>query len=238
MMAQALLRLRSFAVIPVLAFLIGVLAPVQIRGAQTDKVVDQASSKSVSSLEKILQWYQPAGYDPDTRMLFVETKNPSPSVAHARTELLTQARIEIRQVARSWLGDAPADWLKITDDQVFEELVFQGRVAYAEDVINEVKAAEETGKHTKLFKGYMQLELNNEFENQVREQSLELVTRTRLVQSGLVWAAVLSVIALTYGYLKLETATRGFYSRRLQTVFVIFSIFLLTLFLWLSQRVA
>ncbi|MEM9413509.1 MAG: hypothetical protein AAGA30_20545 [Planctomycetota bacterium] len=192
----------------------------------------------VSTLDDIFQWYRPSSYDSISRMLFVETKNPSPSIAHARAQLAIAAQIEIEKVARDWLNsDLQVDF-EVSETQIFEELVYQNRIAFAEDVITEVKAAEETGQHAKLFKGYLQLHLDKEFEASVVQQASIQRKQLRLWGTGLAGGAILLGLTLLFVYLKLENATRGFYSRRLQTLFAAVAIVAFTILYWLSQQVS
>ena len=48
-------------------------------------------------------------------------------------------------------------------------------------------------------------------------QDLDVVLRNRLVLTTVALAVVIACLAILYTYLRLEHATRGFYSGRLQT---------------------
>jgi hypothetical protein len=60
------------------------------------------------------------------------------------------------------------------------------------------------------------LEFDGAFRQQTQERWRELRAASRLLQTALVAAVVLGVIAAFFGYFRLDTATRGFYTRRLQ----------------------
>lgn len=63
---------------------------------------------------------------------------------------------------------------------------------------------------------YAQLQFDEPFRNYLDERWEQEVAKGRLLQTGLVGGAVLALLGVLFAYFRLDTATRGFYTGRLQ----------------------
>ena len=58
------------------------------------------------------------------------------------------------------------------------------------------------------------------------------ITRNHLVEAAIIGAGVFALLAIAFLYLRIDKATRGFYSRRLQTAAVVGAIVVVVLCVW------
>ena len=184
----------------------------------------------------IPDWFDTSSNFTDAnRMLFVKTKDSSSTITDAKEELAEACRDAIDKSLRSWLEIAQPQILQFDDSYILENLVYENRIEFRQDPECK-REAEEIGGDVDFFVGYTQLRLDDEFRSVVGKQLAELQTRRRLVKGGLVGGFVLTLLTVMFGYLKMETATRGFYSRRLQTASIAIAIALLTALYFASQH--
>ena len=113
------------------------------------------------------------------------------------------------------LGESPtvelAAKLGVNQQRVLNELI--------SDEFTHVGLVKETISSSVVdesYRAYFRLKLDPDFVQSAEENFKDEVTRKRLVSTGVAGGAVLSILAILFGYLRLNHATRGFYSRRLQ----------------------
>ena len=206
---------------------------------------DSEEAEDGSQAARPDQYAAPSWYDPDgkftdeNRMLFVRTKTVEARLQSdsAREILLEESVKAVNAVLPTWLSIPHAQEIRIDQGYVESHLVFKDRIAIKRDLECEtLMQAEEALSGRAFYCGYAQLYLDDDFKSFVLEQSNDLVTRKRLLKSGLVGGSIIALLAVAFGYLKMETATRGFYSRRLQTGSMIVAFALLLLFYWFGQQ--
>jgi uncharacterized integral membrane protein len=67
-----------------------------------------------------------------------------------------------------------------------------------------------------MRQSYALLEFDADFREEAQQRWQRVVTTSRLGQIGLGFAGVFTFLLLVFGYLRADTATRGYYSKRLQ----------------------
>jgi hypothetical protein len=67
-----------------------------------------------------------------------------------------------------------------------------------------------------MYQAHALLEFNESFRRQAENDWKEALTLSRLLKTGLGGAAMLVLLAVVLGYFKADTATRGYYTRRLR----------------------
>lgn len=177
-------------------------------------------------------------FSDENRMLFVRTR-PEEAMAdplNAKEKLLEVSIAAVRDVIAKWLLIENAQQIDLQPEFVLEKLVFENRIVIRRDLECETAMQSKPLLGNKFYGGYAQLHLTDEFKTYVQDQNRELTTQKRLIKSGLVGGSVLAILAVVFGYLKMETATRGFYSRRLQTGSLVVVTVVLLLFYWFGQR--
>jgi hypothetical protein len=63
---------------------------------------------------------------------------------------------------------------------------------------------------------HAQLAFDDQFREEIEARWSEIRSRSRLLQTGMGASIVLLMLGSLYGYFRLDTATRGYYTRRLQ----------------------
>lgn len=216
---------------------------------------EQSSVQDDSSFEKSiaeeLDMYDPPDWFKDDvefndkdRMLFIETDEPALTIAHAKADLERKSVATIKNTVATWMQLSNPQDLRLSADYVFENLLVDGHKVIKQDLEDEMQAEKvlsDKGLASKnddyqFYRGYAQFQLTDEFKSYVIENVQEAKTKKRLVRSGLIGGSILTLLAIVFGYLKMETATRGFYSRRLQTISVVVAAAMLALFYWFGQQ--
>lgn len=91
----------------------------------------------------------------------------------------------------------------------------KSRVLKRENMYEEQIEGELSGSS---YQAHALLEFDAGFRDEALRRWREIVTRMRLLQSGLGLGGILLVVSLLYGLLRADTATRGYYTRTLQWV--------------------
>lgn len=65
---------------------------------------------------------------------------------------------------------------------------------------------------------YAQLEFDEEFRHEINRRWQDEVAKSRLLFTGLLGGGILALLVTVFGYFRLDNATRGFYTGRLQFV--------------------
>ena len=97
----------------------------------------------------------------------------------------------------------------------------QHEIVDEEIVIEKTISDPESGKAVRRHVGYARLRFDQEFAELVNHQYQVNFKARRLQRTGLVGILALCWLAAAYGYLRVDHATRHFYSRRLQTLAII-----------------
>jgi len=212
----------------------------------------QAAIQDDSSSEhKELNKYDPPDwfkgdveFNDDNRMLFIETDEPALTIAHAKVDLERKSVATIKNTVAAWMQLPNPQDLQLSADYVFENLLVDDHKVIKQDLESRIQAEKVLGdgglasenENMNFYCGYAQFQLTDDFKSYVIESVRESKTKKRLVRSGLIGGSILTLLAIAFGYLKMETATRGFYSRRLQTVSVVAAAAILALFYWFGQQ--
>lgn len=97
----------------------------------------------------------------------------------------------------------------------------QHEILDEEIVIERTITDAESGKSARRHVGYARLRFDEDFAELVNHQYQLNFKARRLLRTGLAVMLGLCWLAAAYGYLRLDNATRHFYSRRLQTLAII-----------------
>lgn len=140
----------------------------------------------------------------DTLWLSVKG-GPYQRLADCRRELDGQLREAVDEYICDFLGDRrAANWLSYPVDEIRERLVdetFQEQLETSVGLMNQIHA---------------RLRFGRAFQDELHQRWQQLRMAFRLVRV-IVWSlTILGVLAVVYGYFRLDTATRGYYSGRLQ----------------------
>lgn len=98
----------------------------------------------------------------------------------------------------------------------------QHKIVDEEMVIEKTITDPESHKEVRRHIGYARLRFDEDFDELVNHQYQLNFKARRLKWTGVAGILALCWLAAAYGYLRLDNATRHFYSRRLQTLAIIF----------------
>lgn len=127
---------------------------------------------------------------------------------HEATEALEE---ELKKATRNYvaefLGNETAATLVPVDiGYIRQELIPAGHT-YTEQI--EVSVG-------KMYQSHALLEFTPRFQQHLRERWQRIVVTSRVLKLGVISVGVLMVLGVVFGYFKADTATRGYYSTRLQ----------------------
>ena len=135
--------------------------------------------------------------------------------SEASMVLMDKIRNAVDEQIDKVVGDGASRFVPLDDNYI------QRKVVSEEVVVEKLVNDPATERKTKRFLGYAKLCFGSEFTNRVH-QAYQLNFKARRLQwTGLVGLLFLCWLGAAYGYLKLDNATRHFYSRRLQTIAII-----------------
>lgn len=172
-------------------------------------------------LEQPPSWFvDDQAYSNETGFLDIKTKRNCMDLKQAERDLWRAGVQAIAPILDRWYGSGASQHIKLQPEYVRDQLIHDHLVAFQqvdkeEPIVDGVE---------KCYIGYARLELDQEFREYTKSRLQEARTRGRIAGAGLVGGTVLSILVVTLGYLKLEAATRGFYSRRLQTLALILAL--------------
>ncbi len=142
---------------------------------------------------------------------------PQTTTLEAKNSIGRTALGAVRTRAELWTGDHDPSIMEnigIDTGYVLANVVDSDRTevrAYSSVIETGVPGTDET----KLFCGYAQLRLTPDFKQDVMQRWKEYQTRSRLFTTGAIALGVFGLLAVVFSYLRLNHATRGFYSRRI-----------------------
>ncbi len=172
----------------------------------------------------------------DGIFLYVQTDDPCSNPLEAEKALDHDCCAAIADIIDKWYEPGAGAKIGIDRNYVKEHLVFEDRMLikqYKDQHTEELCMS--FGKDYEYYRGYSQLLLTDEFRNEVKDRWKKEQTRSRLFQTGVIGGSFLGLLLIFFGYLRLEQASRGFYSGRLQTVGIIVVLLLAVMTYWLAQ---
>lgn len=207
--------------------------------AQAEAEVEGEAEVSKSDNRGIPEWFvEAAVYSDHSGMLYVQTDSACMNLVQAAAALEQESLRAINMVLDQWFGTGAGEKMDLTGKDLLEHFVFQGRKEIRIDSDQEL--AQMSNDHNSpnerhYYCGFAQLHLDEKFRKFADTRWQAVQTGDRLVRCGLVGGSILALLAIAFGYLKMETATRGFYSRRLQTVTVLGILSIMAVAIWLKQ---
>lgn len=156
----------------------------------------------------------------------------------ANSELNTEIATAISDALDRKFGDHVGQQITIPSEYIKDNLLMEDRSIvrpYQDEFTQEI--AERLGKnYGEFYRGYAQLKLDASFYHFAETRWLQEQTRVRLVAVALLSLTVLALLTTTYGYLRLDQASRGFYSTRLLTISIAAIMLLAAATIWFLQN--
>ena len=181
-------------------------------------------------------WFVDRSEEPEHGIfVFVQTPRPCNSPMEAEEALEAACIEQVRQSIETWHPHA-SDNILIDKSVIASELVYKKRFdvkTYSDDHTSELNSA--LDKDFEYFRGYAQLLLTDDFHKKVDINWQTNQTKSRLTQIALIGLTVFGLLATLFGYLKMQTLTRGFYTGHLQVICIAIIIALVVLFFWLLK---
>ena len=197
-----------------------------VHGQEVERKLENVdSTKSVKTdselpVEKtaVPDWFvSDARYVTETKMGFIKTADSYLTREEAKSSLAEAARKMAKSVVERQLRISDSESLGLDGNHIIDKFLVEQRLAIVEDMECR-RQAEEIGDDLKFYKAFAQVHFGESFDAYVQQKVDECRTQKRLIKSGLIGGSLLGLLAVAFGYFKMENATRGFYSRRLQTV--------------------
>ena len=151
--------------------------------------------------------------------LFVSTEG-QPNQSLAEAALLNQLREQIVERLESWFGSGTYSFSQLTSNFIRQQLIVADHFSIVpyEDELTRAAAKELGINPDPYFRGYAEIELTPEFRQLADRWRHQPLLERRLRMIGLGSGTLLASLAILFGYLKIDHATRSHYSRRLQLV--------------------
>ena len=175
-------------------------------------------------------------YVSETKMGFVQTPESYMTRDEAKTALARESRRIAKSIVEKQLGISDAESLGLDGERIIHDFLVEDRLEIVEDLECK-REAEAIGDDLTFYKGFAQIEFGDAFDAYVQQRVAECRTQKRLIKSGLIGGSLLGLLAVAFGYFKMENATRGFYSRRLQTVSFLVAAAVIFMAYLISQQV-
>ena len=135
--------------------------------------------------------------------------------SEASMVLMEKIRNAVHDQVNKVVGNDASRFVPLDDNYI------QRKIVSEEVVVEKLISDPATNREMKRFLGYAKLSFGREFTDRAREAYQLNFKARRLQWSGVVGILFLCWLGAAYGYLRLDNATRHFYSRRLQTVALI-----------------
>jgi len=182
-------------------------------------------------------WVQQGSYNQDRSDYILVKTEGCATALDANRELNTEIAMAVSEALDRKLGEGAGQQVNLDPEYIAAHLIPDGRSMvrpYRDEFTDEI--AQRLGQdYGDFFRGYAQLELDQEFYDFARQQWQTEQTRLRLMAIALVSLVVLALLTTTYGYLRVNQATRGFYSMRLLTIGMAAILLLVAGILWLYR---
>ena len=158
-------------------------------------------------------------FSDETGLLDVKTERSCLTLDQAEDELWRTCVKEINPILDRWYGAGASDQIDLSPEFVRDELIHDNLVE-----LQKVALEQPVDGVSDFYMAYGRFELDQNFREFAKSKLQDSRTRRRLLGTGLFGGTVLSLLVVALGYMKLETATRGFYSRRLQTLALVLAV--------------
>ena len=220
---------RSVAMLMVVA-LVALVALVGMVGSNNALAQSPESPESSSSPDSLVPgWVSEGSFDDGGDQI----------------ELLKTEDVFLRSEASMILADLVRSAVCDRIDQVVEnkgayryvpvsDQYIQRHLIEQEMVIEKRTVDLETNKEIRRHQGFARLRWGSTFDDYVRDRHHVNFQTQRLQWAGLATILGITWLAAVYGYLRLDTATRHFYSRRLQTLAIVSCLIPLVVAVWLA----
>ena len=182
----------------------------------------QESSDQQTAPEGVPEWFKSQDEKIGDVHYLMVTSKPAATMLEAERGIGPAAFEAVLRFAGRRLFQQPnqelAFKLGITESLVVDELLspeFQ-HIGIVENSFTEEMKKRLGERHAKLYCAYVRVEITPEFLTSIDEKWDNDQTRQRVVSTGIVGGGLLCFLGVIFGYLRLNHATRGFYSRRLQ----------------------
>jgi len=189
---------------------------------ETVAVADRSSSTSIP------EWVRRGSYKDGSSFVLVVQSSQQPCTTPVAADLALDPAIEaaVRKHMIPLVGAATANDLVFTEETINKKLLVPGTriVRKCEEDLSAELAQRYGQEQAVFYRGYAQLRLDQSFIEGIIQQSAESRMRYRLLLAGLCGAGLLGLLAVLFGYLRINHATRGFYNRRLQTISIMIMI--------------
>ena len=170
-------------------------------------------------------------FSDETGLLDVKTERSCLNLEQAEEELWRACVKQINPILERWYGRGAIGHVNLTPDYVRNNLIHDNMIEF-----QKVGLAEPVDDVSNFYVAFGRFELDQNFRQYVKSRLQDSRTRRRLAGTGLLGGTLLSLLAVSLGYLRLETATRGFYSRRLQTVALLIVVSVIAFAFVLAQK--
>jgi hypothetical protein len=169
--------------------------------------VDLAAG-AVIDYEKRPGWVEsPPVLDAETQLIAISA-GPDLNLRDCRRRLADEAKATMDEYIDGLLAHpGAANVLDYRADQVMSRLVRPDNI-YQEEIISP--------SFGRMHQIHALLEIREDFRHEVESRWHDVVTRSRLAAMGLIGGGVLALIFVLFGYFRIDTATRGYYTVRLQ----------------------
>jgi hypothetical protein len=182
-------------------------------------------------------WVQQGSFhEDDCDYILIETEGCHTPL-DANSELNEEITTAISNALDRRFGDRVGQQITFSSEYIKTNLLMEDRsiVRPYQDEFTKEFADRLGKKYGEFYRGYAQLKLDTAFYHDAQIRWRQEQTRLRLITVALVSLTVLALLTTTYGYLRLNQATRGFYSNRLLTIGIAAIMLLAAVTLWLLQ---
>ena len=179
-------------------------------GERDDGLPIELRSQVEINYEARPAWVErPEGDVGDVHQISV-TAGPFQRLRNARKELYNQLKTTTDEYIDDVVGNPHASrWIGFDEARIRRTLVSSDNY-YDEKVISPSFGV--------MYQSHALLEFGPAFHEEVEQAWHQVVARTRLIAVTLAGGTVLGLLALLFGYFTADTATKGFYTRRLKFV--------------------
>ncbi len=175
----------------------------------------------------------------DCDYLLVQTEGCNTPL-EANNELNQQIKQAIAKILDQNISPTAGQQITFSEEYIRDHLLRENRSIvkpYKDEFTTEM--AERLGKeYGEFYRGYAQLRLDDSFYQTAERRWLRETTRVRLLFIALYSMIAFALLTTTYGFLRLNHATRGFYSNRLFTIGLSTLLLLAAITLWIMSRVS
>ena len=135
------------------------------------------------------------------------TVGPWKSVAECEEELIPKVKEAVGRYLENYLGEGASKTVNVSLPYIHDRII---RERYVEEFVSETPSVNE------MVNLHVRLAFDSRTRAELKRMYREAQVESRLLEVAGGVAAVLLVLGAVFGYLKLDTMTRGFYTRRLQ----------------------